>query len=140
MSEVKTPKPRKDKRDKAKADTPTDGIQPSTEEGEMIDADELMNQLVSLANATKNTKEWERLIKEHLQTFKGIAGNLIKLMWEQDDHFQSARFEELKLRSEGRHEDIHSHPESTDLEGSRRRRHGIRQIGQLVQICMEASK
>ena len=113
MSEVKTPKPKKDKRDKAKADTPTEETQPSTEEvsssteeGEMIDADELMNQLVSLANATKNTKEWERLIKEHLQTFKGIAGNLIKLMWEQDDHFQSARFEELKLRSEGRHEDI----------------------------------
>ena len=105
MSEVKTPKPKKDKRDKAKADTPTEETQPSTEEvsssteeGEMIDADELMNQLVSLANATKNTKEWERLIKERLQTFKGIGGKLIEWMWEQDKLFQKARFEELKLR------------------------------------------
>jgi hypothetical protein len=121
MSEVKTPRTKK--KDKAKADTPTDGIQPSTEEvqssteeGEMINAEELMNQLVTLANATKNTKEWECLIKEHLRTFKDIVGKLIELMWEQDGHFKKARFEELKLRTEGRHEDIHSHPESTDLD------------------------
>ena len=123
MSEVKTPKSKKDKKGKATANTPTDEIQPSTEEvpsstedGEMEDADELMNQLVSLADDTINTTKWELHIKENLKVFKRIGRKWLKLMWEQDKDFKEARFEELKLRLEGRHEDIHSHPESTDLD------------------------
>ena len=89
----------------------------STEEGETVDADALMKQLEELAKATKNDTEWKSSTRKHLNTMREIQPILMDLMYDLNDNFKKARCRELILRSnEGRHEDEHSHPESTDLE------------------------